>query len=471
MLGAFVFEAPAATLTWLGDGGANNSKNDLTDNTAWLGNTLPSTNDNAEIVFNNKQAPAATLTNKTTDTFSVQNLTISNLAARVDSGAGGGDRIDTITFKGPVTLSSNLVVGAMGGLNNYSLSVFFSNTTSMLNGTFNGAQLGTTAGKTAAATLTFGGTTSIKSNLTFNGNTGFSVLNIGGTTTIGSNLTFTGGTGTNLLQITNPTTVSNNFAITGDAGAAASNLVTVTGDLTVLKTLSLTNGSSRNTLTLDAANINLGTLTVSGSGATPYLVVGAGRTITISNDFTTDSLNLTNGTLKVGGALTINTLNANRAGFQAQNGTITFNGGGSRIQTAEVASVGGRKPRVMARRILSEILQPRAEEIFHLVWDEIRRAGYEKSLNSGIVLTGGGAILDGMPEIAEQIFDLPIRRGTPAGVGGLADHVNSPTFATGVGLVLYAYRNSVGDSARATVGAGALVRAAGRLRGLFREFF
>ena len=127
----------------------------------------------------------------------------------------------------------------------------------------------------------------------------------------------------------------------------------------------------------------------------------------------------------------------------------------------EVASVGGRKPRVMARRILSEILQPRAEEIFHLVWDEIRRAGYEKSLNSGIVLTGGGAILDGMPEIAEQIFDLPIRRGCPTGVGGLADHVNSPTFATGVGLVLYGYRNAIGDAARAPVGAGR-ARARGR---------
>ena len=113
-------------------------------------------------------------------------------------------------------------------------------------------------------------------------------------------------------------------------------------------------------------------------------------------------------------------------------------------ETMEVASVGGRKPRVMARRILSEILQPRAEEIFHLLWDEIRRAGYEKSLNSGIVLTGGGAMLEGMAEIAEQIFDLPIRRGAPAGVGGLADHVNSPAFATAVGLVMYAHRNHVG---------------------------
>ena len=127
-------------------------------------------------------------------------------------------------------------------------------------------------------------------------------------------------------------------------------------------------------------------------------------------------------------------------------------------ETMEVASVGGRKPRVMARRILSEILQPRAEEIFHLVWDEIRRAGYERGLNSGIVLTGGGAILEGMPEIAEQIFDLPIRRACPTGIGGLSDHVNSPSFATGVGLVLYGQRNAVTDPGRAPVGAGALVR-------------
>lgn len=139
-------------------------------------------------------------------------------------------------------------------------------------------------------------------------------------------------------------------------------------------------------------------------------------------------------------------------------------------ETIDVASVGGRRPRVMARRILSEILQPRAEEIFHLVWDEIRRAGYEKSLNSGIVLTGGGAILEGMPEIAEQIFDLPIRRGAPAGVGGLADHVGSPAFATAVGLVLYGQRNRAVEPVR-TTGVGAFGRVAGRLKGLFREFF
>jgi len=137
--------------------------------------------------------------------------------------------------------------------------------------------------------------------------------------------------------------------------------------------------------------------------------------------------------------------------------------------TIEVASVGGRKPRLMARRILSEILQPRAEEIFHLIWDEIRRAGYEKSLNSGIVLTGGGSILEGMPEIAEQIFDLPVRRGCPVDVGGLADHVSTPVFATPVGLLLYAHRNRAPDPARA--GAGAFGRMKVRLRGMFKEFF
>ena len=79
-------------------------------------------------------------------------------------------------------------------------------------------------------------------------------------------------------------------------------------------------------------------------------------------------------------------------------------------------------------------------------------------------------MLEGMAEIAEQIFDLPIRRGTPAGVGGLADHVNSPAYATAVGLVMYAHRNHVGEPAR-PVGAGAFGRVAGRLRTLFKEFF
>lgn len=138
-------------------------------------------------------------------------------------------------------------------------------------------------------------------------------------------------------------------------------------------------------------------------------------------------------------------------------------------ETMEVASIAGRRSRMMPRRVLSEILQPRAEEVCHLLWDEIRKAGFEKSLNSGIVLTGGGSMLEGMVEIAEQIFDLPVRRGAPEEVGGLADHVNNPTFATSVGLVMYAHRNLQQEPER--VGGGAIGRLTGRLRTLFKEFF
>jgi len=138
-------------------------------------------------------------------------------------------------------------------------------------------------------------------------------------------------------------------------------------------------------------------------------------------------------------------------------------------QTIEVASVGGRQPRIMGRRILADVLQPRAEEIFHKLWDEVRLAGFESSLHSGIVLTGGGAGLDGMPEIADQIFNLPIRRGLPVGVGGLTDHVNNPSFATAVGLVLYAHRNQISNGHQ--VERSILSRVAGRFQELFKEFF
>ena len=110
-------------------------------------------------------------------------------------------------------------------------------------------------------------------------------------------------------------------------------------------------------------------------------------------------------------------------------------------ETIEVPAVGkGRKPRVLSRQILADIMQPRAEEIFRLVDGDIKRIGYEKSLNSGLVLTGGTALLDGFEEVAEEIFDLPVRRGDPNGIGGLVDRVSSPDFATSVGLVLYGHR-------------------------------
>jgi cell division protein FtsA len=110
-------------------------------------------------------------------------------------------------------------------------------------------------------------------------------------------------------------------------------------------------------------------------------------------------------------------------------------------ETIEVPSVGGREPRILSRQLLAEILEPRVEEIFTLVNREIIRSGYEDVIASGMVITGGTTILPGMPEMAEQIFSLPVRRGVPQGIGGLVDVVNSPIYATGVGLVKFGSRN------------------------------
>lgn len=106
-------------------------------------------------------------------------------------------------------------------------------------------------------------------------------------------------------------------------------------------------------------------------------------------------------------------------------------------ETIEVPSVGGREPREVSRQILGRIVAPRMEEILTLAYKEIVKSGYEDILAAGVVLTGGTALLEGIMELAEQIFNMPVRRGRPTGIGGLNDMVKSPMYATGVGLVLY----------------------------------
>ncbi|MDR3605973.1 MAG: cell division protein FtsA [Oligoflexia bacterium] len=110
-------------------------------------------------------------------------------------------------------------------------------------------------------------------------------------------------------------------------------------------------------------------------------------------------------------------------------------------ETIEVAGVGGRKSRVLARRLLAEIIEPRVEEIFSLIQREIMTSGYQDMLSGGVVITGGATLLEGMPELAEFIFEMPVKRGLPMNIGGLRDVVNSPRFATGVGLLKYAAKN------------------------------
>ena len=106
-------------------------------------------------------------------------------------------------------------------------------------------------------------------------------------------------------------------------------------------------------------------------------------------------------------------------------------------ERVEVPSVGGRNSRTISRQILCEIIEPRLEEIFQLIRREIAKSGYEGSLASGVVMTGGSTLLPGMIEMAEQLFSMPVRLGVPTHVGGLVDVVSSPIYATGVGLVLY----------------------------------
>ena len=139
-------------------------------------------------------------------------------------------------------------------------------------------------------------------------------------------------------------------------------------------------------------------------------------------------------------------------------------------ETVEVPSVGGRKPRVLSRQTLAEIIEPRVEEILTLVQNEVSRTGFGNLIASGIILTGGSTILEGMPELAEQIFNLPVRRGTPTGIGGLVDMVNSPMYATGVGLVLYGSRNK--EQARFKVGEGNIFsKVTHRMKEWIGEFF
>lgn len=111
-------------------------------------------------------------------------------------------------------------------------------------------------------------------------------------------------------------------------------------------------------------------------------------------------------------------------------------------ETIEVPSVGGRKPRTLMRKTLADIIEPRVEEISSLIYEEIKKSGSEKLLASGVVITGGCANLEGISELAENIFNLPARRGYPIGVGGLIDVVNNPIYATGVGLLLYGFKNT-----------------------------
>ena len=104
-------------------------------------------------------------------------------------------------------------------------------------------------------------------------------------------------------------------------------------------------------------------------------------------------------------------------------------------ETVKVPSVGERAARDMSRQLLAEVVEPRYDELFTLVQAELRRSGFEELIAAGIVLTGGTSKMEGVSELAEEIFHMPVRIGTPTGVKGLTDIVNNPIYSTGVGLL------------------------------------
>jgi cell division protein FtsA len=116
-----------------------------------------------------------------------------------------------------------------------------------------------------------------------------------------------------------------------------------------------------------------------------------------------------------------------------------------RDETIEVPSVGDRPPRKLSRQTLAEVIEPRIEELYGLVLAELRRSAFEDMMGSGIVLTGGSSKMEGMIDLAEEVFHMPVRLGIPQYVGGLTGVIQNPIYATGVGLVLHGARNRKGE--------------------------
>jgi cell division protein FtsA len=143
-----------------------------------------------------------------------------------------------------------------------------------------------------------------------------------------------------------------------------------------------------------------------------------------------------------------------------------------REETIEVPSVGDRPPRKLTRQTLAEVVEPRVEELYGLIQAELRRSGFEDVIGSGIVLTGGSAKMEGMVDLAEEVFHMPVRLGVPQYVGGLKGVIQNPIFATGVGLVLYGAKYRAGGSYTRTVqDAKGLKGVVGRMKSWFQGNF
>lgn len=137
----------------------------------------------------------------------------------------------------------------------------------------------------------------------------------------------------------------------------------------------------------------------------------------------------------------------------------------------EVPSVGARPPRYLSRQTLADVVEPRYEELLNLVQAVLRRSGYEDLIAAGVVLTGGSSKMDGVLELAEQVFHVPVRLGYPKYVSGLVDVVRNPIHATGVGLLLFGHRHRHERVSELNFGDGGLRNIFGRMRNWFQGNF
>ncbi len=143
----------------------------------------------------------------------------------------------------------------------------------------------------------------------------------------------------------------------------------------------------------------------------------------------------------------------------------------SRDDAIEVPSVGERPPRRLSRQMLAEVVEPRIEELYGLIQAELRRSGFEDLIGSGIVLTGGSSKMEGMIDLAEEVFHMPVRLGVPQYIGGLRGVVQNPVFATGVGLVLYGAKYREGKTFERTTPSKGVKGAWGKMKGWFEGNF
>jgi cell division protein FtsA len=140
-------------------------------------------------------------------------------------------------------------------------------------------------------------------------------------------------------------------------------------------------------------------------------------------------------------------------------------------ETVEVPSVGGRPARIVDRKLLGEIIEPRMEEIFQLANREIISSGYADTLGAGVVLTGGATLMTGAIELAEFVFDLPVKRASPEGLSGFADMVASPQHSTAVGLVLWGSEDRNAFSKKSNARSETVGRVKTQLKTFFNDLF